>query len=91
MDIALGKSSELTRLSEVAALSQRCWKVACQRLTPALSAATQPAGIREGQWTWLARNAATAAKLKMLAPDILADLRQQGVLLESIKIKVSLG
>jgi hypothetical protein len=91
LGVAIGQSGELSRLSEVAALSQRCWKVACTRMPQSLTQAAAPAGIKEGQWTWLARNSATAAKLKMLAPDVLSDLRAQGILLEGIRIKVSLG
>jgi hypothetical protein len=90
LELALAKSGELSRLSEIAALSQRCWQLACKRLPASLSQAAQPAGIKEGQWTWLARNSATAAKLKMLAPDVLSDLRAQGILLEGIRIKVSM-
>ena len=54
-----------------------------------------PAGLRvhggpclDGQWTLLAGNNATAAKLRQLTPALLARLRERGWALERIRIKV---
>jgi Dna[CI] antecedent, DciA len=57
-------------------------------LPAALAQGVKPGTLQDGTWTLLANHAATAAKLRQLAPQVQAHLQGLGVAVQTVSVKV---
>jgi hypothetical protein len=78
LGVALQGSEPLVSLMQRLRLSQARFATTCALLPPGLRAAVQPGTLDDAGWTLLVSNAAAAAKLRQLLPQIHAALKAQG-------------
>jgi Dna[CI] antecedent, DciA len=57
-------------------------------LPAALAQGVKPGTLQDGTWTLLANHAATAAKLRQLAPQVLESLKGSGANVLSVEVRV---
>jgi hypothetical protein len=88
---ALQQSEPLARLRQRLAGSQQRFEAVLPCLPAALVPQVRPGPLDEQGWSLLASNAAVAAKLRQLLPNLEDALRQQGWQGNPIRIKVQSG
>ncbi len=81
-------SPALGRLSERLRLSSAMFRAISPLLPAALAASVQPGPIDQDGWSLLCANAAVAAKLRQLVPNLEDRLRDQNHVVAAIRIKV---
>ena len=86
---ALDRNDMLASLLERLRDSQARLEAITPLLPPALRAAVRSGPVDEAAWVLLAANAAAAAKLRQLQPDLQAALAASGWAAPTIKIKVA--
>ena len=68
--------------------AQACLQAIRPLLPPGLRTTVQAGPVEEANWCLLVDGSATAAKLRQMAPMLLAHLRSQGFGIEALRIKV---
>lgn len=85
---ALDRSEPLAHLLERLRRSRALWTSIQPMLPTGLDTDVRPGSLDTACWTLLAANGSVAAKLRQLAPRLLAHLQQQGWQGTSIKVRV---
>jgi hypothetical protein len=85
---ALQQSAPLVRLRELLQASNARFAAIRPALPSALAAHVRPGPIDETGWSLLAANASVAAKLRQLQPRLEELLREHGLPVGSIRVKV---
>ena len=89
LSTALGRSEPLSALLKRLRESQARFAVIKKLLPQTLHAAVSPGPLDDSAWVLLAANAAAAAKLRQLVPELQAALLAAGWAGPDIKVKVS--
>ncbi len=87
----LGSGDALGRLSEHAARLRRLQATLEATLPPAYAGACAVANLKGDTLVLIARNGATAARIKQLAPTLQRELAAAGTLVKRIDVRVRLG
>jgi Dna[CI] antecedent, DciA len=85
---ALQESSVLGALLARRRAVEELWRMVAPILPAALAQGVKPGTLQDGTWTLLANHAATAAKLRQLAPQVQAHLQGLGVAVQTVSVKV---
>ncbi|TDP63382.1 DciA family protein [Roseateles toxinivorans] len=85
---ALSRHSALGQLQLRLRQSNACFDAIREALPGALVKAVQAGPVDDAGWTLLAANAAVAAKLRQLQPRLEDALRERGLAVATIRIKV---
>ena len=85
---AIEEAPTLARLAAMARESEARLHVARGVVPPALGGGLKAGGLEEGVWTLLAPSNAAAAKLRQLAPELMAALERAGLAVQNVRIKV---
>ncbi len=85
---ALQESSVLGALLARRRAVEELWRMVAPILPAALAQGVKPGTLQDGTWTLLANHAATAAKLRQLAPQVLESLRGSGTHVRSVEVRV---
>lgn len=86
---ALDEAPTLARLSRLAAESTARLDVVRPLLPPGLRELVRAGAALEGDWCLLVPHNAAAAKLRQMAPALLAALRSHGHAVETLRVKVA--
>ena len=86
---AMAETPTLARLGRMAAESTARLAVVRPLLPPGLRELVRPGAAQENDWCLLVPHNAAAAKLRQLAPALLAALRSQGRAVETLRVKVA--
>ncbi len=87
---ALQQSSSLAGLAARARQSGECLRLVSPLLPPTMLTGVQAGPLQDGHWCLLASNSAVAAKLRQLAPALLAHLRTHGHPVQEIRVKIAM-
>ena len=85
---AIEASASLAALLAGHRRSQACFEALRPRLPGLLRSVVRPGPIDEGRWTLFAENGAAAAKLRQLAPDLLAAASCRDPGITELKIRI---
>jgi hypothetical protein len=85
---ALQESSVLGALLARRRAVEELWRMVAPILPAALAQGVKPGTLQDGTWTLLANHAATAAKLRQLAPQVLESLKGSGANVLSVEVRV---
>jgi hypothetical protein len=85
---ALTRSAPLARLQALMRESHARFELVRPLLPGALSQQVRPGPVDEEGWSLLAANTAVAAKLRQLVPRLEAILRERGLPVASIRIRI---
>lgn len=85
---ALQESSVLGALLARRRAVEELWRMVAPILPAALAQGVKPGTLEGGTWTLLANHAATAAKLRQLAPQVLESLKGSGANVLSVEVRV---
>jgi len=85
---AVTASPVLAGMAERVRRSQRMLDTVRPHIPPAMWPAIQSGPVDEDSWCLLVRNSAVSTKLKLLTPALLAALRQAGLGVDKLRIKI---
>ena len=88
MQQAMHGSPMLAQLMRMAEEPRACMAVIRPLLPAALRGAVRPGPMQDGTWCLLIAHTAAAAKLRQLAPALLAALRAKGHEVQTLRFKV---
>ena len=85
---ALSKATPLVSLLQRLEASKQCLDAVRAILPAGLAAHVRPGPLDEEGWTLLAANSAVSAKLRQLQPHLMEALRQKGLKVNAIRVRV---
>ncbi len=85
---ALAHAKPLVSLLQRLEASKQCLEAVRAVLPAGLAAHVRPGPLDEEGWTLLAANSAVSAKLRQLQPHLMEALRQKGLKVNAIRVRV---
>lgn len=88
LSAALARAAPMVSLMQRLQASQQCLEVVRAVLPAAMAAHVRPGPLDDEGWTLLAANSAVSAKLRQLQPHLMEALRQKGLKVNAIRVRV---